>query len=83
MGRWFCLFHLFSVFLSPFESRLHESHRLVELMGDVADQGGGCVVDGGSGWCHGGGLVGSDGKVFGCVVKLEREKKIYCEDILF
>ena len=31
----------------------------------MADQGGGCVVDGASGWCYGGGLVGSDGKVLG------------------
>ena len=44
---------------------------------DVADQGGGlvggvCVVDGGSGWCRNGGLVGGDWKVLslgdGCVV---------------
>ena len=31
----------------------------------MVDQGGGCVVDSGSGWCRGGGLVGSDGKVLG------------------
>ena len=27
--------------------------------------GSGCVVDGGSGWCRGGGLVGGDWKVLG------------------
>ena len=31
----------------------------------MVDQGSGCVVDGGSRWCCGGGLMGSDGKVLG------------------